>query len=247
MKNSLQILLITGYVVASSIVGATEVSRPNTLSQEEKVDGWKLLWDGQSFEGWRAIYEPVFPETGWIIENNALICLGEELPREQRGGGILTERKYKSFELRFEFKLSENGNSGIKYFVDERLKASPGHALGLEYAMVDHDNWPYDRPDYNRTTGSLYELVRSPEDTPLRPVGEWNTGRIIVKGNHIEHWLNGHKTVDIEKGSPTYLELVKQSKYVKYKGWGEFPEGHIFLQDEGPRAAFRNLKIRELN
>ena len=116
------IVCLTSLIVG---LGLTEISaessQPNTLSQEERAEGWELLWDGHSFDGWRAIYKSDIPKTGWIIENNSLICLGEELPREQRGGGILTDRKYKSFELRFEFKLSENGNSGIKYFVDVRL------------------------------------------------------------------------------------------------------------------------------
>lgn len=242
--------LLLGVLAMSVLVqcnnDSSSVSQPNTLTPEEKNAGWQLLWDGQTFDGWRAIYEKDFPASGWMIENDALVCLGSNLPDSLRGGAIVTEKKYGSFELAFEFKIQAGANSGVKYFVDERLKASPGHGLGLEYAILDDERWPYDRPDYNRTCGSLYDLVRAPEDKPVRPLGEWNSGRIVVRGNHIEHWLNGHKVVEIEKGSEDYYNRVAKSKYRDIEGWGEFPEGHILLQDEGPRAEFRNLKIREL-
>jgi hypothetical protein len=218
----------------------------NVLTQAEQDSGWSLRWDGKTFSGWRAIYEKNFPQSGWIIDNGALVCLGTELPNSLRGGAIITMNKYASFELKFEFKIQSRGNSGIKYFIDERLEGHPGHGLGLEYAILDDNNWPYDKPDYSRTCGSLYDLVRAPDNKPSRPVGEWNSGRIIVDGNHLEHWLNGVKVVKIEKGSPQYLDLVSKSKYKNIKGWGEFDKGHILLQDEGPRAEFRNLKMRPL-
>ena len=218
----------------------------NVLTLAEQNSGWSLLWDGKTFNGWRAIYEKNFPQSGWIIDKGALVCLGAELPNSLRGGAIITTNKYASFELSFEFKIQSRGNSGIKYFIDERLEGHPGHGLGLEYAILDDNNWPYDKPDYNRTCGSLYDLVRAPDNKPSRPVGEWNSGRIIVDGNHLEHWLNGVKVVKIEKGSPQYRDLVSKSKYKDIEGWGEFDKGHILLQDEGPRAEFRNLKIRQL-
>jgi hypothetical protein len=140
----------------------------------------------------------------------------------------------------------EMANSGIKYFVDESLKASGKHGLGLEYAILDNENWPYDKPDYYRTCGSLYDLVRAPANAKVKPMGEWNECRIIVDGNHIEHWLNAKKTVSIEKNSDKYFQLLQKSKYAGIKGWGEFKSGHILLQDEGPRTSFRNIKIREL-
>jgi hypothetical protein len=218
---------------------------PNTLSQTEKADGWILLWDGKTTNGWRAIYESEFPATGWIIENGELICLGEELPDSLRGGAIITSDKYGSFELSLEFKIQEGANNGIKYFIDESLKASPGHGLGLEYQILDDDNYPYEEPGLARTCASLYDLVHS-QNKISKPIGEWNLAGIIVKGNHIEHWLNGSKVLEIEKGSEHYRELVAKSKYKDIEGWGEFPEGHILLQDEGPRTAFRNIKIKPL-
>lgn len=218
----------------------------NTLSNKEIRDGWTLLWDGKSFNGWRGIYKHDFPDHGWIIENGELICLGNEMPESSKGGDIITDKKYKSFELECEFKITDNGNSGIKYFVSESLKSSPGHGLGLEFAILDNENWPYDKPDYNRTCGSLYDLVRSPENVKVQPKGEWNKALIIVDGNHIEHWLNGTKTVEIEKNSERYYQLLAKSKYANIEGWGSFQDGHILLQDEGPRSSFRNIKIREI-
>ena len=219
---------------------------PNTLSTKEIKDGWTLLWDGKSFNNWRGIYKNDFPDQGWIIENGELICLGNEMPDSLKGGDIITKKQYGSFELTCEFKITDKGNSGIKYFVNESLKSSPGHGLGLEFAILDNESWPYDKPDYNRTCGSLYDLIRAPEDTEIKPKGEWNEALIIINGNHIEHWLNGTKTVDIEKDSEKYDQLLKKSKYANIKGWGEFKAGHILLQDEGPRTSFRNIKIREI-
>lgn len=219
---------------------------PNTLSNKEIKKGWILLWDGKSFDGWRGIYKNNIPFQGWIIENGELICLGNEMPDSLKGGDIITDKKYASFELKCEFKITDRGNSGIKYFVNESLKSTPGHGLGLEYAILDNENWPYDKPDYNRTCGSLYDLVRAPENVKVKPKGEWNEALIIVNGNHIEHWLNGTKTVNIEKNSEKYFQLLAKSKYANIKGWGEFEDGHILLQDEGPRTSFRNIKIREI-
>jgi hypothetical protein len=246
------LLIIIGLVIYVKFIKSSEKTvlmgerTSNTLTSSEKEAGWELLWDGKTFKGWRTIYEKTFPKSGWIIQNNALVCLGTELPDSLRGGAIITYKKYSSFELKLEFKIKPKANSGIKYFIDESLKASPRHGLGLEYAILDDANWPYDRPDYNRTCGSLYDLVRAPENKNSKPIGEWNEARILVKENHIEHWLNGSKTVEIEKGGAKYRELVAKSKYRDIERWGEFPAGHILLQDEGPRAEFRNIKIREL-
>lgn len=219
----------------------------NVLSQQEINNGWALLWDGKSFDGWRGINKDYFPANGWKIENGELICLGNELPDSLRGGDIVTKKKYSSFELQIEFKIEKNANSGIKYFVDESLKSGENHGLGLEYAILDNVNWPYDKPDYNRTCGSLYDLVRAPDSALVKPFGEWNQAAIRVDGNHITHWLNGIKTVDIIKDSPQYLQLLAKSKYANIEGWGNFDKGHILLQYEGTRASFRNIKIKLLN
>jgi len=216
----------------------------NSLTEKEKKEGWTLLWDGKTFDGWRGIYRDHIPAYGWIIENGELICLGDELSDSLRGYDIITEKKYGSFELKLDFKILKNANNGIKYFVDESLKSSDYHGLGLEYAILDNDNWPYDKPDYNRTCGSLYDMVRAPDKAIVKPYGEWNQAVVKVDGKHIQHWLNGIKTVDIIKDSPEYFKLLKKSKYANIDGWGDFETGHILLQFEGTRASFRNIKIK---
>jgi len=242
MSISMSFLLISCFLQKEN----SSSRAPNTISKKEIKAGWTLLWDGKSFNGWRGIYKDDFPVQGWIIENGELICLGNEMPDSLKGGDIITIKKYGNFELACQFKIADQGNSGIKYFVNESLKASPGHGLGLEYAILDNENWPYDKPDYNRTCGSLYDLVRAPQNVKVHPNGEWNEALIIVDGNHIEHWLNGIKSVEIEKSSERYYQLLSKSKYANLKGWGEFQDSHILLQDEGPRTSFRNIKIREI-
>jgi len=235
---------LIGLILGNSGVQA-ESSR-NTLTPKEAESGWEMLWDGKSSNGWRAIDQASFPGSGWVIEDGLLICLGEELPDEQRGGAIVTARKYGSFELAWEFKIQAGANSGIKYFVDEGLKASKGHGLGLEFAILDDTNFPYEDRAAKRTCGSLYDLVKAAPGA-TRPVGAWNQGRILVRANQIEHWLNGKRVVQVEKGSPHYYDLVSKSKYKNIKGWGEVVRGHILIQDEGPKTLFRNIKIRPLD
>lgn len=238
------IIIISIYLLIPFTQFSENKQLQNTLSQEEINNGWSLLWDGKSFEGWRGIYRDNPPEYGWKIEDGELICLGSELTGSLRGHDIVTEKKYGSFELKFEFKILKDANNGIKYFVDESLKSSDYHGLGLEYAILDNDNWPYDKPDYKRTCGSLYDMVRAPDNAIVKPYGEWNQAKIKVDGKHIQHWLNGVKTVDIIKDSPEYLQLLAKSKYANIDGWGNFEEGHILIQYEGTKASFRNLKIK---
>ncbi|HKJ78500.1 MAG TPA: DUF1080 domain-containing protein [Prolixibacteraceae bacterium] len=237
---------ISGILLLSFACGSSDNKQSqNVLTEEEQNEGWILLWDGKSFEGWRGINKDYFPENGWIIQNGELICLGNELPDSLHGGDIVTENKYGSFELKLDFKIEKNANSGIKYFVDESLPSSRNHGLGLEYAILDNDNWPYDKPDYNRTCGSLYDLVRAPDSAVVKPYGEWNHAKIRVDGKHITHWLNGVKTVDIKKDSPQYVELLAKSKYANIEGWGDVDKGHILLQYEGTKTSFRNIKLKK--
>lgn len=241
-----KLFIISGILLLSFAWGSSDNKQSqNVLTEEERNEGWILLWDGKSFEGWRGINKDYFPENGWIIQNGELICLGNELPDSLHGGDIVTENKYGSFELKLDFKIEKNANSGIKYFVDESLPSSSNHGLGLEYAILDNDNWPYDKPDYNRTCGSLYDLVRAPDSAVVKPYGEWNHAKIRVDGKHITHWLNGVKTVDIIKDSPQYVELLAKSKYANIEGWGDVDKGNILLQYEGTKTSFRNIKLKK--
>lgn len=222
---------------------------PNTLTNQEKIDGWKLLWDGKTTEGWRGADKTDFPARGWEIRDRMLTVLDGGGAESRNGGDIITARKYRDFELALDFSLTKGANSGIKYFVVEGLNNGSGSAIGLEYQILDDANHPDAKLGSagNRTIASLYDLIPALPDKVVNPVGEWNHARIVVKDNHIEHWLNGKKVVDYDRGTQIYRALVQKSKYANYPGFGEAPEGHILLQDHGNRVSFRNIKIKEIN
>jgi hypothetical protein len=166
---------------------------------------------------------------GWSVEDGIIY-------RHTKGGDIITKEKFKNFELTFEWKISEAGNSGIKY----RTQGS----LGLEYQVLD-DQKHRDNKNPTHRAGSLYELVASPDSKSLKPVGEWNKGRIVAKGNLIQHWLNGKKVVEIVWGTDDWKKQFEKSKYKKHEGFGSW-EGPILLQDHNDPVWFRNLKIKKL-
>ncbi|SDK29239.1 protein of unknown function [Catalinimonas alkaloidigena] len=224
----------------------------NILTPEEEEAGWTLLFDGATTQGWRGAYRQSFPDSGWTVEDGQLIVLASDGAESHNGGDIITEKEYSNFELTFEFKLTEGANSGVKYFVTEAGDKPAGSAFGLEYQVLDDDKHPDAKMgrDGNRTVGSLYDLIPA-KDKLAAPIGEWNTGRILVEGSHVEHWLNGKKVLEYERGSEEFRQLVAQSKYAapEYNEngrFGEAPKGHILLQDHGNLVAYRDIKIREI-
>lgn len=220
---------------------------PNTLSDREKKDGWKLLWDGKTTEGWRGAKSEKFPSDGWAIADGVLKTVKSNGSESRNGGDIITTRKYKDFELLVEFKVNEGANSGIKYFVDPELNKGEGSAIGCEFQILDDENHPDAKLGVkgNRTVGSLYDLIPA-VNKRFSGVGEWNHARVIVKGNHVEHWMNGFKVVEYERGTQMWRALVAYSKYKDWKNFGEASEGYILLQEHGDEVWFRSVKIREL-
>lgn len=225
----------------------------NHLSEQEKRRGWRMLFDGETTNGWRSAKGPKFPESGWVIENNELIVLEGNGGESENGGDIITADKFSDFELSLEFKITEGANSGIKYFVDADLNKGSGSSIGLEFQVLDDKKHPDAKKgvEGNRTVGSLYDLIAATNlsiegrDKTFRGVGKWNQARIVSKGNHVEHWLNGYKVVEYERKTPMFRALVNYSKYQKWPNFGELDEGHILLQDHGNRVAYRSIKIRE--
>ncbi len=225
---------------------------PNTLTDKEKRDGWKLLFDGKTTSGWRGAYSDKFPDRGWSVDNGLLTIQKSDGSESQSFGDIVTTGEYSDFDLVFDFKLTEGANSGVKYFVVENYPKPKGSAFGLEFQVLDDDKHPDAKlgRDGNRTVGSLYDLIPA-KDKQANPIGEWNTGRIVSKGQHVAHYLNGKKVVDYERGSEAFRALVAQSKYnapeYNAKGrFGEAPKGHILLQDHGERVSYRTIKIKTL-
>jgi hypothetical protein len=227
----------------------TPIITINQLGIDEEKNGWKLLWDGSTTNGWRGARLDDFPAEGWIIENDELIVLSSGGAESTAGGDIVTDDLYGNFELQLDFKLTKGANSGIKYFVDTDLNKGPGSSIGLEYQILDDDNHPdakLGNHEGSRTMASLYDLIMVDPDKPVNPIGEWNHARILSKDNHMEHWLNGMKVLEYERKSETYKKLVAESKYKIWPNFGEADQGHILLQDHGDHVAFKNIKIRPI-
>jgi hypothetical protein len=219
----------------------------NTLSEREAREGWKLLWDGKTTKGWRGARLDTFPPTGWEIKDGVLTVLASEGRESAAGGDIVTVDEYRDFELVVDFQITKGANSGIKYFVDTLLNKGEGSAIGCEYQILDDDEHPDAKAGVNgnRKLAGLYDLI-PPQNVRFNGVGEWNHARILVRGSHVEHWLNGFKTVEYERATQAWRALVDHSKYVVWPKFGEAPKGHILLQDHGNRVSFRSIKIREI-
>jgi hypothetical protein len=219
---------------------------PNTLTPLEQQQGFRLLWDGQTTKGWRGAHKEKFPEKGWEIKDGVLSVVPSGGGEAANGGDIITEEKFGAFELVFDFNYAPGANSGVKYFVDEKY-LSTGSAIGLEYQILDNERHPDAKEGVvgNRTLASLYDLIPSVPVTDIPR--EWNEGRILVHpDNRIEHWLNGRKVVEYQRGTPIYYALVARSKYKDWKGFGMAEKGHILLQDHGDAVSFRSVKVREV-
>jgi hypothetical protein len=220
---------------------------PNTLTPEERAQGWQLLFDGKTLNGWRRAYLDSLPTKGWDVRDGVLMVEASGGREAAYGGDIVTLAQYGSFELKVDFKLTPGANSGIKYFVTEQLPRTPGSAKGLEYQLLDDARHPDAKLGINgnRTLASLYDLLPA-TNKKVYPIGQWNHARILVRGKHVEHWLNGIKVLEYERGGKEFLAHKAVSKFKDLEGFGEAPEGHILLQDHGDQVFFRNIKIRVL-
>lgn len=242
------LLLVTALLFATLPLAA---QTPNTLTAQEKAQGWHLLFDGKTSTGWRSTHSSGFPATGWEVKDGMISVTENGGEEGGNAGDIITIRKYTNFELSVDFRITPGANSGIKYFVD--LDMTPEHgghgsAIGFEYQILDDAVHPDAKKGSNgdRTLASLYDMIPAAANKPVRPIGEWNTARIVIRGAHGEHWLNGVKVVEYERFTPAFRKLVADSKYHVYPNFGEAHDGYILLQDHGFPLSFRNIKIREL-
>ena len=208
----------------------------NYLSAREQAQGWTLLWNGKDMSGWKSLDPKNDMNKGWTPADGVLVI------KPQSGAGdIITEKKYKNFELSIDFQITKGANSGIKYFISEN------GSIGCEFQLLDDENHPDAKMGFkgNRRLGSLYDISPAEGWKHADHYG-WNTARIVVEGNKVEHWLNGVKILSYEKGNKMWQTLVSHSKFAEVKNFAGGDGGHILLQDHFDEVHFRNLKIREL-
>lgn len=218
---------------------------PNTISEREASEGWALLWDGRTTEGWRGARLDGFPEKGWRIADGVLEVEKADGAESGNGGDIVTVDTYGDFVLKVDFRITEGANSGIKYFVKPDMNRGEGSAIGCEFQILDDLRHPDAKLGVkgNRTLGSLYDLIPAEKNGAYFRPGDFNTAMVVVRGNHVEHWLNGVKIVEYERCNQMWNALVAYSKYRDWPDFGNHDEGHILLQDHGDRVSFRNVKI----
>ena len=248
VKSSVLLMLVTALAAP-----AVAQQVPNTLTHAEARDGWKLLFDGRTLTGWRGLGYDSIPTAHWRVVDGAIMKVASgnvpKMPDGQpaSGGDLMTISSWMNFELAFEWKVVPGANSGVKYNVDElmSMKTSNHAALGFEYQVLD-DNEAEDSKIPSHRAGSLYDLIPAPADRTLKPVGQWNTARIVFRGKHGEQWLNGRKLLQFELGTPRMDSLLAKSKYRSIAGFADKRAGHIVLQDHGDAAYYRSIRIREI-
>jgi len=238
-----------------SATQAERTAEPNQLSPVDVEAGWRLLFDGTSFDGWRGLGRDEVPAEHWTIDEGAIRKVPSgEVPtaadgQPLEGGDIMTVDTFEDFELMFEWKVAAGANSGIKYNVSEEMSTSapPVHAaLGFEYQILDDDGHPDAQNGLNRTAAALYDLIGPAPNKQLRPVGEFNESRLVFRGGHGEHWLNGAKVLEFDLETDAFAEHLAASKYQPIEGFADRRAGHIVLQDHGDEVWFRSIKIRQL-
>lgn len=232
--------VLRALIAALAFLGTARAAdpAPNSLTESERAAGWRLLFDGETSQGWRAYGKPGFPDKGWAIEDGCIRHLA-------RGGGgdIITTNKFDDYEFAWEWKVNAGGNGGLKYFVIEDRPDVIGH----EYQLMGEADLTAARRDLKHATGSFYDVLPAPTDLPLRPPGTWNESRLVVHGHKVEHWLNGRNILTYELGSDPVKAAIAKSKFRGIPRFGtKFPH-HLLLQDHGGDMWFRNLKLRPLS
>ncbi|MBC7921564.1 MAG: DUF1080 domain-containing protein [Ferruginibacter sp.] len=234
----------------AGIGAAEDVTRPaapmNTLTDQERDDGWVLLFDGTGTSAWRGYNQTTFPGSGWVAKDGQLMMEATGREEEGYGGDIITKDQYENFEFKVDFKLSPDANGGILYSIKEE-KGKPVWHNASEYQLLDNEGYEKKNKyvmDKHRT-GDNFDLLPSTANN-LKPAGEWNQAMLRVKDGQVQHWLNGQKVLEYTLWTPEWKAAVKKSKFAEYPGYGMAKKGHVGLQDWGYQIWYRNIKLRTI-
>ena len=249
---------VAGLAGAALVQGRTEsqtAAAPNALTAAERTAGWKLLFDGKTLTGWQGYNPKLDYAKGWSVVDGMLKNMRANGRPNGAGGDIVTTEQFVDFDFRFDWRISRAGNSGIKYFVHERIGAAgtPMYvgddgvsAVGHEYQVLDDAEHPDALNGPIRQAGALYSLFPPNGAKRLNPVGQFNESRLLVQGTHVEHWLNGAKIVEYELESPALMKAIAVSKYKDIPKFGTKFRTRLLIQDHGDEVWYRNLRIRPL-
>ena len=219
---------------------AGQAKKPATTGTT--ADGsWVQLFDGKDLKGWRGYKKPDASETRWKVENGMLTINSNGAGDTKGQRDLITDATYEQFDLRWEWKISQGGNSGVKYFVLEDENSAIGH----EYQVIDDERHPDAKIGPHRQTAAFYDVFPA-HDRPLKPAGEWNTSEVIVKGKHVTHILNGKTVLEYDLESPELKAAIAKSKFKDVARFGKLQPGHILVQDHGDQVWYRKIEIKTL-
>jgi hypothetical protein len=225
---------------ADSTAVVTPVATANVLTEQQIADGWKLLFDGQTMNGWRTFKNK--EQNTWEVIDGTLHCKSPDDTTANKRADIMTNDQYESFELAFDWKIAPTHNSGVMFHVTEEYDVPYGS--GPEYQVIDDTGYP-GKLKPTQLSAANYDMQIA-ENKTMNPAGEWNTSKIVVNGAHVEHWLNGSKVLEYELWSDAWKKQVADSKWKEFPGYGQAKKGHIDIQDHGGEVWYKNIMIKTL-
>lgn len=235
-------LICTTLLMTMLFTSCDDATKHNVLTEAEKAEGWQLLFDGSTLNGWRD-YNGESLTAPWFVEDGMIQAKGEGADEH---GYIVTDKLYENFELVWDWKIADGGNSGVLYHVVENPKFAVPYVTGPEYQLIDQDNFPHELEDWQKTAADYAMYTVDPEQFDLKPAGDWNTSKIVFDNGHVEHWLNGKKVIEFDAWTDDWHARKNSGKWENAPEYGLARKGNLCLQDHGSAAWFRNVKVKEL-